>query len=233
MRNMQTSNKLPIVVGIAGCARSGKNTFATILKRKLKEAGKTVEEFAFADALKQDCDVFCKEKLGVSAFTQTPEEKLLIRPLLVWYGDAKRKQSNGRYWVDIIDKQVKESTADYCIVTDVRYDFYPKDEINWVKDECNGVVVHVSRYSWDGLWEVVDNKIRTIPHTMLPDSKYKHKVFVQPANDHERENDPKVKNKADFVVEWESVDGLTLDELYKSTSLVAHVDYFIKLFNLS
>ena len=201
------------VIGISGVARAGKNTFANILKHKLKEAGMSIEEFAFADALKQDCYDFCQEKLGISSFTQVPAEKLVIRPLLVWYGDAKRKQTNGRYWVDIIDRKVRASTADFCLVTDVRYDFYPRDEINWVKDDCCGIVVHVSRRLWnkDGVlgWE-----------------------FVPPANDHERENDPKVKAKADFVIEWNNVDGLTMDQLSVEPSLVAHVDAFIAKFNL-
>jgi len=223
---------MAIVIGVSGCARAGKDTFASILIKKLNAAGQTTERFAFADALKADCDSFCKEKLGISAFTQAPEEKILIRPLLVWYGDAKRKQSAGRYWVDIIDAKVKQSTADHCIVTDVRYDFYERDEIDWVKKECDGLVCHVSRYSWDGLWEVVEGKLHTIPHTMLPDSKYRHRVFVQPANDHEKENDPKVKAKADFDVEWESVEGLTPEQLIDAPSLNAHVDSFIKEYEL-
>jgi len=198
------------VLGISGVARAGKDTFASILINQLKAAGKSAERFAFADALKQDCDAFCKEKLGVSALTQVPEEKALIRPLLVWYGDAKRKQTRGRYWVDIIDKQVKASSADYCIVTDVRYDFYPVDEIDWVKKECNGVVVHVSRWSME--------------RGPLGQAK---RLVVPPANDHERENDPKVKAKADYVVEWENVEGLTMDELTRAPSLVAHVRSFI------
>lgn len=202
------------VIGVSGVARAGKDTFASILINRLTMVGKTVDKFAFADALKQDCDAFCREKLGISAFTQVPEEKLLIRPLLVWYGDAKRKQSNGRYWVDIIDKKVKTSTASFCIVTDVRYDFYPKDEINWVRDECNGKVVHVSRW--------VKKNTRT---------GFVREV-VPPANDHERENDPKVKAKADFVVEWENVEGLTMEQLTTAPSLVSHVDEFITKFRL-
>lgn len=205
------------VIGISGVARAGKDTFASILINELKAAGKTVEKFAFADALKQDCDAFCKEKLGVSAFTQIQNEKVLIRPLLVWYGDAKRKQSNGRYWVDIIDKKVKASTAEFCLVTDVRYDFYAKDEISWVKEDCHGLVVHVSRWELES-----DNK-----------SSYNngrgstHRRFVPPANDHEKENDPKVKAKADFVVEWENVSGLTMEQLTKAPSLVNHVRSFV------
>ena len=198
------------VIGIGGVARAGKDTFASILTNQLKAAGKTVDRFAFADALKEDCEAFCVEKLGVTAFTQIPEEKILIRPLLVWYGDAKRKQTNGRYWVDIIDKQVKASTADFCIVTDVRYDFYERDEINWVKQECHGLVVHVSRWSRPSILNAIGD--RTL------------RYYVQPANDHEKENNPKVKAKADRVVEWENVDGLTMEQLTFAPSLVAHVD---------
>jgi hypothetical protein len=127
---------LPImkkVIGISGCARAGKDTFATILTKKLEAAGKTVDRYAFADALKQDCDAFCVSNLGISAFTPITTEKDLIRPMLVWFGDAKRKQSQGRYWVNIIDKQVKASNTDFSLITDVRYDFYPIDEIDWVK----------------------------------------------------------------------------------------------------
>lgn len=206
------SNK-PLIIGIAGVARCGKDTFASILTNQLKATGKSVDKFAFADALKQDCDSFCKEKLGVSAFTQVPEEKLLVRPLLVWYGDAKRKQSNGRYWVDIIDKQVKKSTADVCLVTDVRYDFYERDEISWVKEECHGLVVHVSRWR--------------IPIT--PNGIRGNRTFVPPANDHEKENDPKVKAKADHIVEWENVEGLTMEQLTTSPSLIGHVSNFLRL----
>jgi hypothetical protein len=216
---MRTMSK---VIGISGVARAGKDTFASILTTQLKAAGKSVDKFAFADALKQDCDDFCKKKLGISAFTQVPAEKLIIRPLLVWYGDAKRKQSNGRYWVDIIERQVKASKADYCLVTDVRYDFYEKDEISWVKDERNGVVVHVSRWWFEptnaNLMGSID---KCGPITMH------QKMFVQPANDHERENDPKVKAKADCVIEWEDVKGRTMEQLAKEPSLIAHVDSFI------
>lgn len=234
---MQASNK-PLIIGVSGVARAGKDTFASILTNLLKAEGKSVDKFAFADALKQDCDSFCKEKLGVSAFTQVPEEKLLIRPLLVWYGDAKRKQSNGRYWVDIIDKKVKASTADVCLVTDVRYDFYERDEISWVKEECRGLVVHVSRWSMkrvvidtnkrgnisqdkNGMW--IEEKLS------LEDISLYKKEYVPPANDHEKENDPKVKAKADYIVEWENVEGLTMDQLTVAPSLIAHVNAFICL----
>lgn len=212
---MQASHK-PLIIGISGVARSGKDTFASILTTQLKAVGKSVDKFAFADALKKDCDSFCKEKLGVSAFTQVPEEKLIIRPLLVWYGDAKRKQSNGRYWVDIIDNRLKESTADFCLVTDVRYDHYEKDEADWIKRERDGLLIHVSQFSW----------------TQLPTTKVSQpqliRQFVPPANDHEMLNDPKVAKKADVRVEWENVGKLSSDEMLASPVLNKHVSDVVR-----
>jgi len=216
---------MSIVIGISGVARSGKDTFASILTNQLKAAGKSVEKFAFADTLKQDCDEFCKSHLGVSAFTSITEEKNLIRPMLVWFGDAKRKQTEGRYWVDIIDKKVKASNADFCLITDVRYDFYPVDEIDWVKKECGGLVCHVSRWNWVPF----NAGNRWIGD---PDSMRNEKRFVQPANDHEALNDPKVKAKSDFIVEWENVSNRTMQQLAVEPSLVAHVTDFITEFKL-
>ena len=217
---------MSIVIGISGVARSGKDTFASILTNQLKAAGKSVEKFAFADTLKQDCDEFCKSHLGVSAFTSITEEKNLIRPMLVWFGDAKRKQTEGRYWVDIIDKKVKASKADFCLITDVRYDFYPVDEIDWVKKECDGLVCHVSRWMRKELYSET---------TLVPSDSHLVKSwrqFVQPANDHEALNDPKVKAKSDFIVEWENVSDRTMQQLAVEPSLVAHVTDFITEFKL-
>jgi hypothetical protein len=59
-----------------------------------------------------------------------------------------------------------------------------------------------------------------------------YKKFTPPANDHEALNDPKVKAKADFIVEWENVPNRTMDELTTEPSLVAHVDEFIKRYQL-
>jgi hypothetical protein len=177
------SNK-PIVIGISGVATAGKDLFATILINQLQASGKTVSRYALAAALKEECDSFCKEKLGFSAYTQKPEEKVIIRPLLVWYGDAKRKQTNGKYWVNIVHNKLLNDKSDYAIITDVRYAHYSEDEIQWAKNQWNGIIVHVTRStkSKDGIV------------TIIP-----------PANDHEAINDPKVKVLSDYQVNWEHV----------------------------
>jgi hypothetical protein len=76
----------------------------------------------------------------------------------------------------------------------------------------------------NGVW--VEEKL-----TLEDISLYK-KEFVQPANDHEKENDPKVKAKSDHVVKWENVNGLTVEQLTFAPSLVAHVDEFVTKFKL-
>lgn len=198
------------VIGLSGVARAGKDTFAAILEKKLIAKGKTVKKIALATPLKEDCDGFLQEKLGISGFTQVPDEKILIRPFLVWYGDAQRKRTGGRYWIDKATEEIKNSSSDYYIVTDVRYDAYEKDELYWLQREMNGIVCHVSRF------------------TQEPTGR----VFVEPPNEHERINDPKVRAKADHCVEWESVKGLTMEEVLNAPSLNAHVDEFMTKFGL-
>mgnify|MGYP001767720131 CR=1 FL=1 len=215
---MQTSNRLR-VIGIGGCARAGKDTFAAILIKQLELKGKRVKRVALAGPLKAFCDEFCQKNLGISAFTQNNDEKLMIRPMLVWFGDAKRKQTNGRFWVDLADKTIKEAEAegyDYAVVTDVRYDYYKSDEVEWLKNERKGVLIHVSQFSW---MRPSTTKVSTTPLT---------RVFVPPANDHELLNDPKVAKKADVRVEWENVGKLSDEEMLAHPALNKHVSDVIR-----
>ena len=186
--------------------------------------GKAVKKIALATPLKEDCNYFLTTRLRINAYTQVTEEKNLIRPMLVWYGDAQRKLTGGRYWIDKAQKEIDAEPYDYYIITDVRYDFYEKDEIYWLQKECNGTVCHISR------WRSVPRDV--ISHEGNTTTVY-DRSFIPPANDHERENDPKVKAKADFVVEWESVEGKTMDELAVDPSLNAYVDAFMAKFNIS
>lgn len=204
---MQTSNKK--VVGIGGCARSGKDTFASILTYKLQRAGKSVKRIALADPLKSDVNDFLMKNLGISAFTTIPEEKLIIRPMLVWYGDAQRKRTDGRYWVDIAKKTIDETNYDYYIITDIRYDVYEKDELYFLKNEVNGILCHISKFTWDIQWG--------------------HKVFVQPANGHEKENDPKIEDAAHHAIKWEHVECKLPEDLLLDPQLNTHVDKFMNI----
>ena len=202
------------VIGLGGVARAGKDTFAAILELKLQQSGKTVKKIALAAPLKEHCDKFLIDNLGVSAFTQIPEEKVLIRPFLVWYGDAQRKRTNGKFWTNLASEQIKNTNHDYYIITDIRYDTYPIDELQWLKDEWNGILCHVRKYKIE---RITDSRSTSI-----------EKVFVQPANEHEQINDPKINKAADYRVEWPHIDDIKPDELLWNPTLNEYVDKFLE-----
>ena len=201
------------VIGLGGCARAGKDTFAGILAYKLQQAGKSVRRIALAEPLKVHADEFLVKYLNITAMSPVSEEKQLIRPMLVWYGDVQRKRTNGRYWIDIAKKTIEESKYDYYIITDIRYDAYEKDELYFLKQEMDGVLCHISKY-------VVDQN--------------GEKKFVQPANDHEATNDPKIKSAADHIVKWPHVDVVMehVEELLLNPTLNEKVDEFANKFSL-
>lgn len=205
------------VIGLGGVARSGKDTFASILKNKMQQAGYSTTTIALAGPLKTHCDPFLRANLGISAFTSNSNEKSLIRPFLVWYGDAKRKQTNGRFWLELASDSINNTKHDCYIVTDVRYSHYEKDELYWLKNEWNGILCHVSKYTAFG-------------NHLEPN----HKLFVEPANEHEEINDPKIKAGADHIVEWEHVETQTNspEELLLHPVLNDYVDKFIDKFQL-
>jgi len=199
------------IIGISGVARAGKDTFASILMKQLTKKNKSVVKFALADALKGDCDEFCKKYFGFSAYTQITEEKNLIRPFLVWYGDAQRKRTNGTYWINIVQEKLEKIDTDFAIITDIRYAHYPKDEIQWVH-ELGGLVVHVARFKNSSMESGIENR-----------------QFVQPANDHETVNDPKVRALASYSVEWEHINS---EDLLRSEYLSEHVSKFVEITGL-
>jgi len=188
------------IIGIGGVARSGKNLFADIAGNVLKEKyNKTCKSFALAYYLKKDCEEFIKQKLNMDVWSEITDEKNVFRPLLVWYGGVKRKQTNGRYWVEMLQKDLEKSNADVNIITDIRYSIYDKDEVYWIKNELNGKLIHLSKYSFTG---VKTNRFQQ------PQQK---KVYVEPANDQEMINDPIIKRNSDIQVEWEDASARTHD----------------------
>lgn len=195
------------VIGIGGVARSGKDTFAAILETKLQQAGKTAMRIALAAPLKQHCDKFLTENLGISGFTQIPEEKIIIRPFLVWYGDAQRKRTNGKYWTNLATKTINETNYDYYIITDIRYDVFEHDELQWLKNDWEGTLCHISKY-------ITSHQ------------------FVPPANEHEATNDPKIKAAAHHIVEWPHVNQTDPLQLLTNPTLNEYVDKFIQSCNV-
>jgi hypothetical protein len=176
------------VVGVSGVARSGKNLFCDMIAYELEQRGITSRQFALADALKADCEEFLKENCSLDVWTSDTKNKSLFRDFLVWYGDLKRKQTNGQYWIQKMNEAIAKSTKDVALISDVRYDAYERDELSWVQEEHDGMVIHLKRY-------------------LEQPSVYEHapRRYVEAPNEHERVNDPKLHEGADIRVEWPTV----------------------------
>lgn len=148
------------VIGVAGVARVGKDTFCLYLEQILKSHGVLVERVAFADSLKSDLKSFLLAKTGVSPYTIDETDKSLIRPLLVEYGRLMRKLTKGEYWIDQIKKRVEKNIKNntISIVTDVRY----ANEANWINSLDYGLTVYLQR---DGIYPANEEERINDPET--------------------------------------------------------------------
>jgi hypothetical protein len=168
------------MIGITGVARSGKDTFYSILAKYFENKGLKADRLAFADDLKKELNPFTIEKFKIDLTKCTNEEKEVIRPLMVSYGKCRRSQTEGKYWTSLLDMKIKNFNKQNIIpiITDVRYIEYKEDEYSWLKNN-NGILIHISR-------------------------KLDNGNLVQPANIEEKANDNKLKAVADFSVCWET-----------------------------
>jgi hypothetical protein len=126
------------VIGIMGNARSGKDTAYLSIKTILNEA--SVRRVAFADELKKECDKFLKDNVGISSFTECPEEKELIRPFLVTYGTHLRRKIDPECWIKRVSKSMSAEKNSINVITDTRY----VNEARWVKEQ-GGLLIFLSR----------------------------------------------------------------------------------------
>lgn len=180
------------IVGISGYARSGKDLFASVAEKILKERGLRVKKFALAYELKNDLKSLIKTKVGVDVFTENTDEKNIIRPLLVAYGDVMRKVSEGRYWTRKLEQKIVNSKIDVAIITDIRYDYYAEDEVTWLRNKQCGKLIHITKF-----------KMASAPSKRRISTSKPVKIYDNPPNDHELLNNPKLKAKADYAFEWE------------------------------
>ena len=168
------------VIGLGGIAQSGKDFFFANLKKTTK---RNVIRFAIADELKKELFSLIKNTYNVDIFNCSAEDKEKIRPMLLSHGKIRRNDSKGRYWINKISEKVKDAAKNeknIVVITDIRYDEFAEDEVDWVKKELNGFFVHISKYTEDkGV-----------------------KVFGLPPNEDEAINNPKLIEKADYLIQW-------------------------------
>jgi hypothetical protein len=160
-------------IGIAGAARAGKDTLCRALIRQLKDHKMdAVRKSIAGDAVKTDLKHLLLEKFNLNSFTENSEQKEFMRPLLVEYGKMQRNKTKGRYFVDGF---IPESNV-VNILPDIRYVEYPEDEVYWLKNEANGLLVFIKRQG------------------------------VEDANDTEKVNNRIISNMADYILNWSALD---------------------------
>ena len=171
---MSQMKKLQIL-GLCGVARCGKDSFYAVIDPYLRSRGYEPLRFSFADALKDDVYDFLQEKTGINSFTETTSEKDLIRDFLVSYGSHLMRKINPRYWIEKVESEVRVRmrAGALPVFTDVRY----LNELEWIKDELGGNVIHITREG------------------------------TGPANNEEALNDPPLHQKANLKFKWRNFEG--------------------------
>lgn len=169
-------------IGVSGVAGSGKDLFVEKVIEFLTKLGKKAKRFALADGLKEDARLILIQKYGIDPTNCSREEKDKIRPDLVKIAQQKREESEGRYWINKLEVQMKSSEpCDYYCISDIRFAEYERDEVFWLKKEKQGILVHVSKY-------FIENGSARVN---------------LPANEAERKNDPVLLDEADYHVLWQ------------------------------
>ena len=165
------------LIGIAGVAGSGKNTFAEIIKKVFESNGFEVNCLSFAKKLKEEVAEVSKDMYGIDTTNCTREEKNLVRPLLLAHGAIMREKTKGQYWIDGIKDLVSNDKIN--IITDVRFCEYECDEVDWIQSN-NGIVVHITRFFEEN----------------------GERIYISPDNEYEKRNNKILKNRANYSFSW-------------------------------
>ena len=165
------------VIGIAGVAGSGKDTFGKIIGNVFENSGGKVNYLSFAAKLKAEVSEISKKLYDIDPINCTREEKNLIGPLLLAHGAIMREKTQGQYWINSIKNLIIENNIN--IITDVRFCEYECDEVDWIQSN-GGIVVHITRFFEEN----------------------GQRIYIMPDNEYEKRNDKTLKNKADYSFSW-------------------------------
>ena len=147
------------MIGISGFARSGKDTFGEALQKILARYGIKAKTYALDNQLKIKIAGFIKNEFDIDSFTKNDNEKCVIRPLLVGYGEAWR-MANPDHWLEVLDSNLEPRTLP--IITDIRYE----NEAYYVL-ENQGFLLNINRALPDGNFINAANKQEETNHPLV------------------------------------------------------------------
>lgn len=152
----------PKIIGVTGYAKSGKDTFYSLLKLV---APARIRRYAFADQLKDDLDVISHRMFQKKASVLNAEEKEIFRPILISYGCAWRTL-DPIHWVRIVQSRIEWDTSMLYsdaqpilpVITDIRF----FNEFSFLREKYGKdfVMVEISR---DGAPTPPDEELRNQP----------------------------------------------------------------------
>tara|TARA_Y100000593_G_scaffold95031_1_gene198549 strand:+ start:2857 stop:3459 length:603 start_codon:yes stop_codon:yes gene_type:complete len=187
-------------IGLAGNATVGKDLFFSLLDQEYPSV-----RFSLGDILKTELREKLIEEKGLDIFNCSPEQKEEIRSYLVEYGTGKRKETSGRYFTDKLNIIINNTffLSKIPVITDIRYCEYENDELQWLKNELNGVLVYIKKY------KIINGE----------------KEYVLPPNKDEMKNNPFLEKNADYVIDWEHLEAESAEE--RHALLKKHIKKFI------
>jgi hypothetical protein len=187
--------KEPMLLGLAGVAGCGKDTFFTYLKKACEKKSITIKRYSFGDELKHEVNKWTTNQYGIDAVNCCRPDKEKIRPFLISHGVIKRDRSEGQYWIQKVKNTIEKDPEppDIACVTDVRYNQYKNDEASWIKNRF-GIVVYIQRL------------IKTEEAAEL-------RVPLEAKNPEELKNDPLVKDSANYIASVKEVHESMIEEI--------------------
>lgn len=160
------------VIGVIGAKRSGKNTFADMLAKAIssQKPGAKISVLSWADPLREmaatlnpllETGLRYKDHLDEVGYEEAKDHPEFRRTLQVLGTDVIRNHVSDSYWVDTLMNKIAESSLDYVIVPDTRFD----NEARAILDR-GGFIFRVDR---DGTGEGDDHASEaewsTMPYT--------------------------------------------------------------------
>jgi hypothetical protein len=201
------------IIATTGIARAGKDTFCAIAKDILAYNSIRVNQYSFANALKQELSPFLRDMCGVDVFTNDTELKKDIRDLLVWYGTTWWRKRDPQRWIRNVQLAIGDDDSrglDVALVSDARY----PNEGEWAHSlngctDLSGYLVHVAAWQMKPV-------MRDAPNGGV--ELVEVKTFYEAPNEQERINDPLMKATSDYQLEWEMM-GLPPQEAVSNKEL--------------
>lgn len=130
----------PKILLLGATRQTGKDT----LCQRLTELDSRFWRFSYADPLRDDLSALFADRFGVYIYNCTPQEKELVRPIMIAYGMAQRRRDPD-YWVKRtltnIEARFVHHSNSIPVVTDCRF----MNELDLMKREYDATFVFVER----------------------------------------------------------------------------------------